>query len=94
MVVGDKNYVCEIVCEVNVFMVLGSFGFVENIVIVFVVVEQFGYLVMLKVVVGGGGKGMCQVVEFDEMESVFCIIVSEVILFFVDGCVYIEKLIF
>ena len=91
--VGDKNHAREIAREVNVPTVPGSPGPVENTATALAVAEQLGYPVMLKAVAGGGGKGMRQVAEPDEMESALRTTASEATSSFADGRVYIEKLI-
>lgn len=54
-------------------------------------VGKIGYFVFIKVVVGGGGKGMCKVdvvVDFCDVLELCC---CEVKGFFGDDCVLIEK---
>lgn len=41
------------------FCVFGSLGLIELEVMVLKIVVEIGYLVIIKVIVGGGGRGMC-----------------------------------
>lgn len=48
---------------------------------------------MIKVLAGGGGKGMCIVYFFDEVVEGFVCVILEVVSLFGDSCVFVEKFI-
>jgi len=89
--VGDKNRAREIAREVGVPTVPGSPGPVESADAALAIAEQLGYPVMLKAVAGGGGKGMRQVGDPDEMGSAFRAAASEAASSFGNEHVYLEK---
>lgn len=88
---GIKIEVCWIMCEVGLLIVLGMEDLMKGIVEVKKVVVEVGYFIMLKVLVGGGGKGMCLVCSEEEMEMVLCFLQFEVGMLFGNDVVYIEK---
>lgn len=57
-VMGSKLVVKEVVKVYGIFMVFGVDEVIEDIFKVKVVVVEIGYLIFIKVLVGGGGKGM------------------------------------
>lgn len=57
-VFGDKIKVWIFVIKIGVFVVFGIFGFVEFYDKVVVFIEKYGFFVIIKVVMGGGGWGM------------------------------------
>lgn len=54
------------------FIVFGIEGLIEDSSIVILVVREIGYLIIVKVIVGGGGKGMWLVYSEEELEKVIC----------------------
>lgn len=88
---GDKIIVKDIVKVFGILVVLGFDGGVFDIEIVKKVVVDMGYLVIIKVIVGGGGCGMKVVLIEDDIEIVFCIVWLEFKVVFGNDEVYIEK---
>lgn len=76
-----KIEVCVIMIKVGVFVVFG--GAVED-------VEVVGFFLLIKVSVGGGGKGMCWVDFVDEFFDVLMVCWCEVAKSFGDDMVYFE----
>lgn len=87
---GDKVCVCDIVWCVNVLIVLGSDGVVQLFDEVWEVVVCIGYLIMIKVVVGGGGCGICVVYDVVQFDVELLFVQCEVQVVFGDGGVYFE----
>lgn len=81
----------EIMIKVNVFVVFGFDGLVKNLVEGQKIVEEIGFLVMIKVIVGGGGKGMCIVFVVDQFEKNWNLVCQEVKVVFGNDGIYIEK---
>jgi len=53
--------------------------------------QEVGYPIMLKAVMGGGGKGMRLVKETSELKAAYSLATSEALQSFKDGSLYIEK---
>lgn len=89
---GDK---VEVICVMKVVGVLCVFGLGgllgEDIVVNIKIVCEIGYLVIIKVVGGGGGCGMCVVYVEVLLKILIEIIKSEVKVVFGNGEVYMEK---
>lgn len=74
-------------------MVFGSEGLFSSISQVVVLVEEMGYFVMIKVIVGGGGCGMCLVLDVSQFESLYKVVQGEVEVVFGNFGFYMEKFI-
>lgn len=83
----------EIMIKVGVLVILGFDGFVKDIKFGFKIVKDIGYLVILKVMAGGGGKGMWIVWEEKEFELNWDCVCQEVKAVFGNDGIYIEKFI-
>lgn len=57
------------------------------------IVVEIGYLVIIKVIVGGGGRGMCFVQEEKDFFKLFYVVQGEVGVVFGNLGVYLEKFI-
>lgn len=89
---GDKVLVKDVMKCVGVFIVLGFDGLLlEDEEIVLVIVCEVGYLVIIKVVGGGGGCGMCVVYDEFELIKLVKLICIEVGVVFGNLMVYLEK---
>lgn len=75
-------------------MILGLNGVVNYVFEIENFVKDIGYLVVIKVVSGGGGKGICIVKKVEDLEKVFKEVKSEGKKYFDDDCVYVEVFIF
>lgn len=58
-VMGDKSVVKVLMQQVGVLFILGYYGDDQVLEFLCGQVDGIGYLVLIKVSVGGGGKGMC-----------------------------------
>lgn len=88
---GDKIEVCCSMIVVGVFCIFGIEGNVVDFVEVLCEVEWIGYLVMFKVIFGGGGCGICCCNSCEELEQVFLWVIFEVIKVFGSVEVFFEK---
>lgn len=68
---GIKDVVKVEMIKVNVLVVFGSDGLMKDVLEVKKIVKKIGYLVIIKVIVGGGGKGICVVCDEKEFEIGF-----------------------
>lgn len=78
MEMGDKVIVKVKVKECGLSFVSGIEEATADVNDVLEFVKEFGMLIMFKVVMGGGGCGMCVVKEYFEFEDVFKCVLSEV----------------
>lgn len=90
-IMGDKIIVKDIVKLLGILVVFGLDGGVLDVEVVCCVVVEIGYLVIIKVMVGGGGCGMKVVLDEVLLEIVFCIVCLELKVVFGNDEVYIEK---
>lgn len=88
---GDKSRAREIMQSINVPVVPGSKGMVEDANKAKEIASEIGYPVMLKASAGGGGRGMRIAFGEDEIEHMYNTAKSEALAAFGDGSMYIEK---
>lgn len=88
---GDKVKVCVMVIKVDLLVIFGIDGLIKLYELVKEFVEKVGFLLMIKVISGGGGKGMRIVCEESELEDVFYRVKLEVEKLFGNSEVYIER---
>lgn len=91
---GDKIKVKEVVVVVGIVLILGLDGLVVMVEEVVVFGEMYGFFIMIKVVLGGGGCGMCVVYDVKEVWEGYERVKSEVKVVFGFDEVYVEKYIF
>ncbi|WP_308533360.1 acetyl-CoA carboxylase biotin carboxylase subunit [uncultured Peptoniphilus sp.] len=90
---GNKSYAIASVKKLKVPTVPGSDGNVKNVDEALKIAEKIGYPVLLKAVVGGGGKGIRKVSSREEMQNLFKIVKLEAGSSFKDDSIYLEKFI-
>lgn len=90
---GDKQIAREIMEKNGVPTVPGSDGELGNLEEAFEVAESIGYPVLLKASRGGGGKGMREVFEPEDMEAAFLAAKQEALASCGSDALYMEKLI-
>jgi len=90
---GDKVKARETVHEIDVPGVPGSPGVVKTSKEAAKIANSIGYPVLLKAKAGGGGKGMRQVNNDEELFSGFDSATRESLGAFGDGSLYVEKFI-
>lgn len=88
---GDKVEVRRVVVEVGVFVVFGIENLIRSVVEVKVFCEEYGLLVIIKAVYGGGGRGMRVIYRMEDVEEFFNLVSNEVYVVFGDGFMFIEK---
>ncbi len=90
-VMGDKAAARKAMMEVNVPIVPGTPGPVEDPDEALVFAEQIGFPVIIKAAAGGGGKGMRVAKDADDFARSFQLARSEALSAFGNGDVYVEK---
>jgi acetyl-CoA carboxylase, biotin carboxylase subunit len=90
---GDKLEGRRTVAAAGIPVVPGSLEAIPDSAAAAAAADSIGYPVFLKATAGGGGKGMREVRNADEMAAAFRSSTSEAMAAFGDGRVYIEKLI-
>lgn len=90
---GDKAEARRRMIEAGVPVTMGSDGVLRDSLHALEVAEKIGYPVLLKAVLGGGGRGIRPVHTKDEMENTFADCQSEAKLCFGSEAMYLEKLI-
>ncbi|ORY82558.1 pyruvate carboxylase [Protomyces lactucae-debilis] len=88
---GDKTKAREVAIRVGVPVVPGTEGAIENIGEAKDFVEKYGFPVIIKAAMGGGGRGMRVVRKQDEFESAFERATSEAKSAFGDGTCFLER---
>ena len=88
---GDKTKARALAIKVGVPVVPGTEGAVANIGEAKEFVEQYGFPVIIKAAMGGGGRGMRVVTKQEEFESAFERATSEAKSAFGDGTCFIER---
>lgn len=91
---GFKDVVKVLMVDVGVLVVLGYYGCDQDVDYLVVQVQVIGWLVFIKVVVGGGGKGMWFVDCVQDFVVVLVLVQGEVVIVFGNFDVLIEKYIF
>lgn len=87
--VGNKVIVKEYVIVVGVFVLKYMLVFCDVDELV-VGVDEIGFLIFVKVVVGGGGCGMCWVEKKEDLKVVFEVVMCEVDSVFGDLMMFFE----
>ena len=90
---GDKVAAREVAARVGVPTVPGSDGRVANVDEAGEIVNAIGFPVMIKAVAGGGGRGIRIASNHEEFERFFPQASAEAAASFVDGGLYLEKMI-
>lgn len=90
---GDKATARATMIDCGVPVVPGTDGLCESVEEARAFAKEFGYPILIKATAGGGGKGMREVYNSDELESQFASAKSEAGAAFGNDEVYIEKLI-
>jgi acetyl-CoA carboxylase biotin carboxylase subunit len=90
-VMGDKAAARKAMMEVNVPIVPGTPGPVEDVDEALAFAEQIGFPVIIKAAAGGGGKGMRVAKDADDFARSFQLARSEALSAFGNGDVYVEK---
>lgn len=90
---GNKSNAKELMKSARVPVVPGSDGSVQNVEEAIQIADRIGYPIMIKAAAGGGGKGIRQVADKNELQEAYEIVKQEAIVSFNDDEIYIEKLI-
>ena len=90
---GDKSVAKETMINNNVPTVPGSDGEIEDLDEAYKLCKEMGYPVMIKASAGGGGRGMREVEEEDQLKNAFNTCRAEAETSFGNPAVYIEKLV-
>ncbi|BGP04845.1 Pyruvate carboxylase [Rhodotorula toruloides] len=88
---GDKVKARKLAMSIQVPVVPGTPGAIENFKEADAFVAEHGFPVIIKAAMGGGGRGMRVVREASEFESAFKTAVSEAKSAFGDGTVFVER---
>lgn len=88
---GDKTKARDIAIKVGVPVVPGTPGPVAAYTDAEVFIKEYGFPVIIKAAMGGGGRGMRVVREQSELQDAFQRAVSEAKAAFGDGTVFIER---
>ena len=90
-IMGDKVQAKAEMKKVNVPVVPGTDGRIENVSSAIEIAEKIGFPVLIKAAAGGGGKGMRVVTHKDNMENSLKTAQNEAKVNFGESSVYIEK---
>lgn len=88
---GNKEHARQIMVEHGVPVIPGSDGFVKNAQDAKEIAKKVGYPILLKAAAGGGGKGIRQVANPDEIEEGLSIAQNEAQVDFGNNDMYLEK---
>ncbi|KAI9031516.1 pyruvate carboxylase [Phycomyces nitens] len=88
---GDKTKARKIAMDCKVPVVPGTPGPVDKFTDAKAFIQQYGFPVIIKAAMGGGGRGMRVVREQSELEEAFLRAKSEALAAFGDGTVFIER---
>lgn len=88
---GNKSNAKATMKKLGVPTIPGSDGYVQNLDEALQIANQIGYPVMLKAAAGGGGKGIRQVDNDDELRKVYEETKREIKLSYGDDHLYLEK---
>ncbi|KAJ1885421.1 pyruvate carboxylase, partial [Kickxella alabastrina] len=88
---GDKVKARNVANECGVPVVPGTDGPIDNLADARVFCKKYGFPVIIKAAMGGGGRGMRVVRQADELDSAFDRARSEALSAFGDGTVFIER---
>ena len=90
---GNKSEARKTMREAGVPVVPGSVGVILDLEEAVQIADEIGYPVMLKASAGGGGKGMREASNRDELRHQFAAAQTEARNAFGDDAMYVEKLI-
>jgi acetyl-CoA carboxylase, biotin carboxylase subunit len=90
---GDKATARETMKRIGVPTVPGSEGIIESVDEAYEFAAKVGYPVLIKASAGGGGKGMREVHNKEELETQLVAAKAEALAAFANDDVYIEKLV-
>ena len=90
---GEKSNAKKTMIAAGVPCVPGSAGEVETLEDAFKVADEIGYPLLVKASAGGGGKGMREAWNAEELEKAYTTARSEARVAFGNDAVYLEKLI-
>ncbi|TPX62454.1 pyruvate carboxylase [Spizellomyces sp. 'palustris'] len=88
---GDKTKARELAIKAGVPVVPGSDGPVENLAQAEAFIKEYGFPVIIKAAMGGGGRGMRVVRDATSFPSLFDRARSEALAAFGDGTVFLER---
>ncbi|KAL0095747.1 pyruvate carboxylase [Phycomyces blakesleeanus] len=88
---GDKTKARQIAMDCKVPVVPGTPGPVEKFGDAKAFIQEYGFPIIIKAAMGGGGRGMRVVREESELEDAFSRARSEALSAFGDGTVFIER---
>ena len=88
---GDKTTAREMAIAANVPVVPGTDGPISTFAEAKAFCDEFGFPIIIKAAMGGGGKGMRVVQDASELEESFGRATSEALNAFGDGTVFIER---
>ncbi|TIC54286.1 pyruvate carboxylase [Wallemia mellicola] len=88
---GDKTKARKLAMESNVPVVPGTKGAIDSYDQANAFIEEYGFPVIIKAAMGGGGRGMRVVRSQGEFEEAFGRAVSEAKSAFGDGTVFVER---
>jgi len=90
-VMGDKAAARKAMADVNVPIIPGTPGPVEDVDEALALAKEIGFPVIIKAAAGGGGKGMRVARDADDFARSFQLARSEALSAFGNGDVYVEK---
>ena len=90
---GEKSNAKQTMIAAGVPCVPGSAGEVETLEDAFKVAEEIGYPLLVKASAGGGGKGMREAWNAEELEKAYTTARSEARVAFGNDAVYMERLV-
>ncbi|RIB24845.1 pyruvate carboxylase [Gigaspora rosea] len=88
---GDKTKAREIAIECGVPVVPGTRGPISTIDQAKAFIEEYGFPIIIKAAMGGGGRGMRVVRNIESLEDSFNRAKSEALAAFGDGTVFLER---
>lgn len=89
---GNKEHARQQMKKIGVPVIPGSDIYINNVNEAIEVADRIGYPVLIKAAAGGGGKGIRQVTDAQEMKAAFHEAQSEARLSFDNDQMYIEKI--
>lgn len=89
---GNKEHARQQMKKIGVPVIPGSDSYINNVNEAIEVADRIGYPVLIKAAAGGGGKGIRQVTDAQEMKAAFHEAQSEARLSFDNDQMYIEKI--
>eukprot|EP00158_Paraphelidium_tribonemae_P007328 Partr_v1_DN28202_c1_g1_i3_m76090 putative Catalyzes a 2-step reaction, involving the ATP-dependent carboxylation of the covalently attached biotin in the first step and the transfer of the carboxyl group to pyruvate in the second (By similarity) len=90
-IMGDKTSARNLAAAAGVPTVPGSDGPVKSVAEVRAFAEKFGFPIIIKAAMGGGGRGMRVVRDLESLNDNFNRAISEALQSFGDGTVFVER---